>query len=99
MLCDSIPTSLPWFVKWCSVLKTVEISFLNSKVHALSRILIYNIRFCLGKIIYVEALLTLMYGFNFLELLSFKEVFFFFFNRAHSKYFSSNYKCKLQERS
>lgn len=98
MLCDSIPTSLPWFVKWCSVLKTVEISFLNSKVHALSRILIYNIRFCLGKIIYVEALLTLMYGFNFLELLSFKEVF-FFFNRAHSKYFSSNYKCKLQERS
>lgn len=78
MLCDSIPTSLPWFVKWCSVLKTVEISFLNSKVHALSRILIYNIRFCLGKIIYVEALLTLMYGFNFLELLSFKEVFFFF---------------------
>lgn len=47
----------------------------NIKVHALSRILIYHIRFCLGKIIHVRVLLAiLMYGFNFLQLLAIKKV-------------------------
>lgn len=37
MLCDCIPIQLPWFVKWCSVSKSVEIYiFLNIKVNALS---------------------------------------------------------------